>query len=100
MLSSTTNNMQTSIGDLQLASGAPAPITTDVKPKFSALLMSSSKSTTQRTCEQLDLWKAVELLEACFPAVSPAIAFAVEQLDPKAASGRWYNLVNLAARYV
>ncbi|SPO30147.1 uncharacterized protein UTRI_05986 [Ustilago trichophora] len=51
----------------------------------------------QRTEAKLELWKVVEVLGMCFPAVAPAVSFAVEQIDPKADSGRWCTLADLAA---
>lgn len=57
----------------------------------------SKQLKSQKTEAELELWKAVEVLEMCFPAVAPAVSFAVEQIDPKANSGRWCTLADLAA---
>lgn len=72
----------------------------DVKPKISLPKPSGGKNKMQGAGGKLDLCKAVELLESCFPAVAPAITLAVENLVPKASSGRWPTLVDIALRYV
>ncbi|KAJ1019341.1 hypothetical protein NDA13_006257 [Ustilago tritici] len=95
--SSTGNLMYMNISDLQ---NCPVELSTmaDVKPKISLPKPSGGKNKMQGAGGKLDLWKAVELLESCFPAVAPAITFAVENLIPKASSGRWPTLVDIALR--
>ncbi|SAM85946.1 uncharacterized protein UBRO_07863 [Ustilago bromivora] len=95
--SSTGNFVYMNISDLQ---NCPVELSTmaDVKPKISLPKPSGGKNKIQGAGEKLDLWKAVELLESCFPAVAPAITFAVENLVPKASSGRWPTLVDIALR--
>lgn len=52
---------------------------------------------SQKADEKLDVRKTIELLELSFPAVVPAISFAVDQFDLKAASGRWRHFLDLIA---
>ncbi|KAJ1037766.1 hypothetical protein NDA10_004977 [Ustilago hordei] len=95
--SSTGNLMYMNISHLQ---NSPVELSTmaDVKPKISLPKPSGGKNKMQGAGGKLDLCKAVELLESCFPAVAPAITFAVENLVPKASSGRWPTLVDIALR--
>nr|CDI55954.1 hypothetical protein BN887_04777 [Melanopsichium pennsylvanicum 4] len=60
-------------------------------------MASTSRIKSQKLDEKPELWKVVDLLEQCFPAVAPAISVAAENPDPNANSGRWRNLRDFAA---
>ncbi|CDW97017.1 hypothetical protein, partial [Sporisorium scitamineum] len=57
----------------------------------------ASAATTQPSGREQDIWKTIELLEACFPAVAPAICIAAEQPDQKLDSQSLTKLVDIAS---
>lgn len=75
-------------------------VTTSLRLKQELPMLTSNKPTPPTANSNFGLWELVEVLESCFPAVAPAINFAMEFIEPKTPSDRFGNLLDIAARYV
>ncbi|CBQ69889.1 conserved hypothetical protein [Sporisorium reilianum SRZ2] len=65
-------------------SGSLAITSAETKPNpQTGSLAADPATTTQPPAAEPDIWKTIELLEACFPAVASAICIAAEQPDQK-----------------
>ena len=75
-----------------------APALINVGSKSDALNTSKAQSdATFRVSSGLpDIWKVIDLLEMCFPAVSAAISVAAEDFEQKPAADSAGNLADIA----
>ncbi|SJX65537.1 uncharacterized protein SRS1_17606 [Sporisorium reilianum f. sp. reilianum] len=79
------SNSRTSNPGMQSEQGGSLAITSaETKPNPQTdSLAADPATTTQPPAAEPDIWKTIELLEACFPAVASAICIAAEQPDQK-----------------
>lgn len=79
-------------------SEAPAIVTFDVKTDSQTANIAEPSSSSSDA--QADIWKAIDLLEFCFPAVAPAVSVAAQQFDQRTDHPSSGKLIEIAAGYV